>query len=147
MDNWSRFWSKVRKRPGNQCWPWLGARAKKGQGVVWLRGIMTYAHRAAWILTHGEIPPRNRVVHTCDTAMSLRCCRPDHLMCVGTSKPRRVMGTMAPATLIARRGARTQAQAAKLLRVHISTYNRWENGRSPISASRQAHILEAFRTL
>ena len=153
MNNWDRFWSFVRKRGPDECWPWTGAKGPGGEGKFWLDGVMTYAHRAAWTLTHGPIPFRNRVVHTCTTKESLRCCNPAHLMCVGTKpkQPRsRLRGSaMAPAALIDLRRAKglTQIEAAALVKISPGQYSRWENGRSAISASRADHIAERFRTV
>lgn len=34
------------------------------------------AHKAAWIMTHGEVPTGKELGHTCHNQ---RCIRPDHL--------------------------------------------------------------------
>ena len=68
-----RFWSHVRKTP--DCWYWEGTKAQHGYGHATSPRPMP-AHRAAWELTHGPIPPGILVCHKCDVRM---CVRPDHL--------------------------------------------------------------------
>ncbi len=69
-----RFWSRVSR--GTGCWVWTGARRASGYGVVQWNGSPQYAHRVAWSLTQGTIPPRMFVCHICDNRL---CARPDHL--------------------------------------------------------------------
>lgn len=76
----NRFWSKVAK--GNGCWPWLGRRDKDGYGRFWVNGKHEGAHRFAYAIAVGNIPPGLVVRHTCDHRW---CVRPDHLV-VGTQK-------------------------------------------------------------
>lgn len=77
-----KFWSKVKCRGADECWPWMGAKNSYGYGAYWFRcpntGIGRYflAHRVAWALTHGE-PDRDLVVrHQCHSKW---CCNPNHL--------------------------------------------------------------------
>ena len=75
------FWAKVDRLEPDQCWNWKGAKFKKknrqmGYGRHMGRGPLTYAHRAAWILTHGPIPDGLLVMHGCDNVL---CCNPAHL--------------------------------------------------------------------
>jgi hypothetical protein len=81
----ARFWSRV-DRSGD-CWLWTGARYPRGYGMVACgrgtdgRLVNNYAHRVAYILTHGPLPISAPVVrHRCDNPP---CCNPAHL-CVGT---------------------------------------------------------------
>jgi hypothetical protein len=71
-----RFWAKVQQTAG--CWEWQGARHPHGYGKFTVdrhrRGV--FAHRFAYELTHGPIPPGMHVCHTCDNPP---CVRPDHL--------------------------------------------------------------------
>lgn len=71
------------------CILWKGNVSPQGYGRMGptLTGT-SYAHRSAWIITHGPIPPGQTVDHTCHslTACYLgricphrRCINPDHL--------------------------------------------------------------------
>jgi hypothetical protein len=71
-----RFWSKVRKRRGNLCWEWLGAKQSAGYGQFFFDGRPTGAHRVSWELEHGPIPNGASVLHICDNPP---CVRPSHL--------------------------------------------------------------------
>lgn len=63
--------------PNTGCWLWLGASVPPyGYGVVRFRGCIDYAHRAAWQITHGDIPRGISVLHRCDNPP---CINPGHL--------------------------------------------------------------------
>lgn len=70
------FWSRVDRRADDECWPWRGGKLKDGYGGFYLDGHTIGAHRAAWILTFGEIAQGLLVCHTCDNPP---CCNPHHL--------------------------------------------------------------------
>lgn len=62
-----RFWEKVDKRGPDDCWEWQGKPDHSGYGKVQNdSGTVIPAHRAAWIMAHGEIPKGMLVCHHCD---------------------------------------------------------------------------------
>ena len=71
-----RFWAKVQKTDG--CWLWTGGLKVAGYGGFYTdrRGRSVLAHRVAWELTNGPIPPGLDCLHKCDIPA---CVRPDHL--------------------------------------------------------------------
>ena len=75
-----RFWSKVDIRGPDDCWPWLAAKLRKtatrAYGRIGYKSHVLYAHRLAWVLTHGLIPEGICVCHRCDFGL---CCNPKHL--------------------------------------------------------------------
>jgi integrase len=74
VDEAASFWSRVRR--GAACWTWDASLDAEGYGAVWWQGRRNRAHRVAWILTNGEVPPRCRVRQICGNRT---CCRPEHL--------------------------------------------------------------------
>ena len=71
-----RFWSKVNQT--GDCWLWNCRRTASG-GQFRVSGKRPVAHRVAWQLIHGSIPPRYAVRRTCG---NLLCVRPEHLQLV-----------------------------------------------------------------
>jgi hypothetical protein len=80
-----RFWSRVRKLPGDGCWlreprspfPWRQPRNR--YGVIYSKGWFLQAHRVAWELSYGPIPLGVEVCHNCPGGDNPACVRPDHL--------------------------------------------------------------------
>ncbi len=69
-----RFWSKITKTA--TCWLWLGTGTPKGYGQFAPHGRHVYAHRFAYELLVGPIPPGLTVDHLCRTR---RCVNPAHM--------------------------------------------------------------------
>lgn len=81
-----KFWSRVNKQgpvPAHMpqlgpCWVWMGG-SSNGYGQVSHRepGIKSHgAHRIAWELRRGPVPPNKILCHKCDNP---RCVRLSHL--------------------------------------------------------------------
>jgi len=68
-----RFWSKVQR--GDGCWLWRGYVSGR-YGRIKIAGKHRSAHRYAYELLVGSVPPGNVVCHHCDTPL---CVNPDHL--------------------------------------------------------------------
>lgn len=58
------------------CWTWVGAVHANGYGVILANGRQVGAHRAAYELAKGSVPPGLMVLHSCDNPV---CVNPDHL--------------------------------------------------------------------
>lgn len=73
-----RFASKCGVPDARGCIPWLGTRTDKGYGTLRInsKGPKSTAHRIAWALKNGDIPPELCVLHHCDNPS---CVNADHL--------------------------------------------------------------------
>lgn len=76
----ARFHTKYQKTDG--CWLWQAGKYRKGYGMVCIGRTLdgkqqnSYAHRVAYVLAHGDIPPGLVVMHSCDVRY---CVNPAHL--------------------------------------------------------------------
>lgn len=76
-----RFWSKIKIGKPSDCWEWQAAKVPSGYGTYTPpEGKPIGAHRIAYALVHGPIPPGKCILHRCDNPP---CCNPSHLR-VGT---------------------------------------------------------------
>jgi hypothetical protein len=78
-----RFFEKTQPEPNTGCLLWTGCALPLGYGLINVDGHGTTphrAHRVAWELSNGPIPPGMEVLHECDTPA---CVNVDHLR-VGT---------------------------------------------------------------
>lgn len=73
-----RFWTKVDRSTGpDACWHWLaGISAATGYGNIWWLGRTQSAHRVAYTLLRGPIPPALTIDHLCRVR---HCVNPAHL--------------------------------------------------------------------
>lgn len=73
-----RFWAKVDKRGPDECWIWQAAVNRvTGYGTATADDRRTMgAHRAAYILAIGPIPPGLTLDHSCNVRT---CVNPAHL--------------------------------------------------------------------
>ncbi len=80
-----RFTRLCSPKDKNGCILWTGGKVPKGYGTISLGGEIAdqhaYAHRVAWELARGPIPPGLHVLHKCDIP---GCVAIDHLF-LGTN--------------------------------------------------------------
>lgn len=72
-----RFWPKVAKADGDECWLWVAAIAPQtGYGAFWDGERVASAHVYSFLLAGGTIPDGMTVDHECRVRA---CVRPSHL--------------------------------------------------------------------
>lgn len=75
------FWRQLALCPHGRecqacCWEWQAARWRGSYGIFSWRGHRIRAHRYAFLLAYGTLPPRLHICHRCDNPP---CCNPAHL--------------------------------------------------------------------
>lgn len=107
------IWGRVDCGAADECWPFIGARNKKGYGQMRLHCRQLQAHRLAFQVATGIDPGEMLVCHTCDNPP---CCNPAHLF-LGTkldnnrdckAKGRNLTGSQHPMAKL------TEAQAREI---------------------------------
>lgn len=77
MDEQERFWKKVDKKSGEECWEWQGRLDRNGIGQTYIGAMRVKAHKQAFIFaSKSEVPERLYVLQTCKNRL---CCNPAHL--------------------------------------------------------------------
>ena len=71
-----RFLSHVEPEPNSGCWLWMAKWDRNGYGQIWNGPHMAKAHRIAYQLFRGEIPPDKEIDHLCRVH---NCVNPTHL--------------------------------------------------------------------
>lgn len=81
-----RFHERVDRSAGPKgCWEWTAGKTAAGYGELFTgnrdgaQGRVVLAHRVAWSLTNGPIPPGLTIDHLCRVKS---CCNPAHLEAV-----------------------------------------------------------------
>jgi hypothetical protein len=71
-----RFWSKVEIKGEDDCWIWMGSKARGGYGHFKVYNKYPSAHRVAYELIKGPIPKGLVLDHLCRNPS---CVNPNHL--------------------------------------------------------------------
>lgn len=60
-----RFWNRVQRVDGYECWPWLGHITRQGYGAIQIDGRNFLAHRLSYLINVGIIPDGFVIDHQC----------------------------------------------------------------------------------
>lgn len=83
----TRFERKVDRSAGpDECHLWTGSTDNYGYGRINVSGTPLLAHRVAWSLVHGPIPPKMYVLHGCDTPACVNAYSVELHLHLGTAK-------------------------------------------------------------
>ena len=79
----ARFWRRTEENPETGCLETTYAPTTDGYGMIGIAGTVTAeTHRVAYVLAHGPIPAKLKVLHSCHNPL---CVNPAHLR-LGTHK-------------------------------------------------------------
>jgi hypothetical protein len=84
-----RFWGIVGERDADECWPWPMKLMWHGYGRMTVEGRNVNAHRVAYEVVVGPIPPGRELHHTCGNKS---CVNPAHLVPLTDSEHRQTHG-------------------------------------------------------
>ena len=85
-----RFWARVDRRSDDECWEWTGSRTSHGYGSMSVGGRNRGAHRIAYEIHYGPIPPGLVTDHLCRVR---HCVNPAHMEIV-TNRENVIRGTV-----------------------------------------------------
>lgn len=95
-DKQKKNFKKKFTTPEDGCWLWTAAETIQGDyGMFMVYNMSTaekkteHAHRVAWTLAYGDIPPNITVSHRCTNT---KCVRPEHLVLKSVSEVQQVAG-------------------------------------------------------
>lgn len=80
MRTFSQFLTLLDASKGDayECWKWQGAIDANGYGIGYAKGS-GHAHRSAWLVLRGRIPPGLEIDHLCHNRA---CVNPNHMQLV-----------------------------------------------------------------
>lgn len=93
-----RLLTAIRRLP-NGCIEWTGCVSSNGYGTLRIQGTQYGAHRVAYMLSVGQIPPGMHVDHLCRHRL---CVNPVHLEVI-TSRLNTMRSPIAPAAVNSRK--------------------------------------------
>lgn len=117
-----RFWAKVNRSA--DCWLWTAATNDCGYGQLRVGERIVYAHRLAYEMLIGPIPPGLTIDHLCRVR---KCVNPTHLEPVTTQENTRRSGS---GSMFVQKRAQAQRARTHCLRGHPfdSVNTRWYRG-------------------
>lgn len=80
MDIWERMLPKINKEANEEdCWIWEGWNSGNGYGKVKVDGKACMAHRVAYSILVGPVPPFHVLDHRKEVCTSRACINPLHM--------------------------------------------------------------------